>query len=188
MIPILTTTRPEHASNLLAERFRTVLVQAHYDNYTRIRFRADLVRDPRVFFGKVRSQIVKWHEQGGVLISWRRCDEREGEHDAILFAECPKSLDMLYRSCANTRSVAVVYTPPTWRPHEETIALRHAEKPEKALRQLKRVRMLRDVLADKPTLSRARLSRLLPALPGTTQSSSSPGSPAGAGRSPDRAD
>ncbi len=181
MIPIALTDAPESSANRLLRVFRTVLVQAYYDNYLRIRFRADMVRDERVFFGKVPSQIAAWHEQGGVLISWRRVDAREGPHDAILFAECPKSLDGLYRSCQFTRAVAVVYTPPTWRPHEETIARRHGQThPAKAARQLKRLGMLRDVLAEKPTFSRAYLVRLRRAQEAAPPPSSSPGSPADA--------
>lgn len=189
MIPIARTSKPESAATLLAQTFRHVLVQMHHDNHTRIRFRADLVRDERVFFGKVASQIVRWREQGGVLISWRRVDGKEGAHDALLFAESPKSLEDIYKRSLLTRSLVVVYTPPTWRPHEETIAARTQEQhPSRGVRRLKNFRILTDTLADKPILSRPYLSRLLRAPQASSRPLFAPGSREAGARSADTTD
>lgn len=184
MIPIVRTHRPESAVNLLLRRFQSVLVQAHYDNYTRIRFRADLVKDPRVFFGKVPTQIRKWHADGGCLISWRRVDGKEGESDAILFAEAPKSMEGIYAGIGLVRHLAVVYVPPTWRPHELTIRQRHADAHEaKCARQLKRLRIMRDVLDRSPLLTLDFLDRLL-ARQEASQPLSAPASLEGVARPP----
>lgn len=151
--------RPETAVNRLLRYFPRVLVQAHYDNDIRVRFRADLVKDDRVFFAKVDSQIKRWQERGGCLVSWRRVDGREGEHEAIVFSECPKSLESVYTATRFTKTLAVLYQPPTWRPHEETLRRRHGEHQSKQARALRRLAMLRDFMTAYPFLTVARLDR-----------------------------
>lgn len=159
-------------------------MQAHYDNYTRIRFRADMVRDERVFFGKVPSQIRKWRERGGCLVSWRRIDGKEGENDAILFAECPKSMDSLHSSIGFTAHLAVIYAPPTWRAHDATIAERFKDRPNKMLKATRRLDIMKAVVAEAPELTldylTRRFSRLAPSQP-----SPAPESPEGAARPSD---
>lgn len=179
MIPLVRTYRPERAVNLLLKRFRCVLVQAHYDNYTRIRFQADRVRDERVFFGKVPSQVKRWHERGGCLVSWRRVDGQEGENDAIVFAECPRSLEGIYASIGLTRHLAVVTMPPTWRIHEGTVAQRYQDSPNKLAKHTRRLTILRDMLSATPLLTRDFLDRhFSPAE--SSPPSPAPGLPAGA--------
>lgn len=159
MIPLRTTRKPEAAVNLMLKYFRHVLIASHYDNNLKIRFRPDLIRDDRVFFGKVPSQIKRWREQGGCLVSWRRVDALEGEHDAILFTECPKSLDAVSRGMALTASLAVIYLPPTWKAHEDTINARQKDAPEKRIRHLNRLKLLSSVLEDTPVLTRTFLEK-----------------------------
>src|SRR5229473_1864521 len=114
MIPLFRTRRMEAATNLLLAHFRQVLVRAAYDNYVRIRFRADDVNGGEVYFNRVPSQKKKWHEKGGALITWRN-DNREGPHDAIVFAECPKSFGLILQAIKQTRVLGVIYEPPSWR-------------------------------------------------------------------------
>lgn len=160
MIPLARCTRPEAAANLLLGTFRNVLVQAHYDNKVRIRFRADLVDAGRVFFGKVPSQIRSWRAHGGLLISWRRVDAKEGPHDAILFAECPRSIEAIYSGAHLTRHMAVVYVPPTWRLHEDTIIGRQKNAhPWKFAKHMKQFEIMRDYVRTLPALSRPYLLR-----------------------------
>lgn len=171
----------EWSANLLLEHFRLVLIRAAYDNYVRIRFRADDVEDPRLYFGKVPSQFAKWRANGGALITWRNSN-REGAHDAIIFVECPKSLKEMERASVNTRSVGVVYAPPTWRLHEQQIIKRHPHGSRKRARQLEKLALMRYFVEHLPELTRDRLRRLC-ARRGWSLSSSSPGSPAVAARS-----
>lgn len=166
----------ESAANLLVKHFRQVLVRASYENHVRIRFRADDLRDPRCFFNKVSSQRKKWEERGGALITWRD-DNREGPHDAILFVECPKSMEHLYRAQLATRTVGVVYEPPTWKPFVDLLHWRHSEHPAKLKRQLERLEIIRAFVEALPPFTPKRLSTLLRARQVSSQSSSSPGSP-----------
>lgn len=176
MIPFSTTTRAETAANRLLDHFRHVLVQAYYDNNDaqRIRFRADLVTHPRVYFGKVPSQIRQWRKTGGLLISWRRVDAKEGPHDALLFMECPKSIEGMYKGAHLTRHLAVIYVPPTWRVHEDTIIGRHKNAhPSKFQRQMKRLEIVRDYVKSLPVLTQIYLARQQRARAAQAQSSSS---------------
>lgn len=171
----------ERSANLLIEHYRTVLIRAAYDNYTRIRFRADDVDDSRLYFGRVPSQFKRWGETGGALITWRN-DNREGAHDAILFVECPKSIRMLHRATASTRNVGVVYVPPTWTPHEDQIKKRHPDGSRKRARQLEGLALVRYFVEHLPELTRRRLLRLR-ARQESSQSSSSLELPATEARS-----
>lgn len=160
MIPLYRTRRMESSANLLVKHCQRVLVRAAYDNYVRIRFRADMLKDPRCYFNKVASQRKRWDEGGGALITWRN-DNREGAHEAILFAECPKSIDALYRAAQSTAILGVVYEPPTWRQHEQQIVKRHTGKPGKLKRQMERLRIVRVFVETLPELTRPRLLALL---------------------------
>ena len=172
----------EWASNVLLERFHLVLIRAAYDNYVRIRFRADDVDEAhKLYFGRVPSQFSKWRETGGALLTWRN-DNKEGKHDAIVFVECPKSLKALERASVNTRSVGVIYEPPTWRQHEHQIIRRHPQESRKRARQLEKLALMRYFIEHLPELTRRRLDSLC-ARRGWSRSSSSRGSPAGAGPS-----
>lgn len=150
----------ESAANLLVKHCCHVLVRAAYDNYVRIRFRADDLRDPRCYFNKVPSQHKRWRETGGALITWRNSN-LEGPHDAILFVECPKSMEALHAAVQSTGKVGVIYEPPSWRQHEQQIARRHLEKPGKFKRQMKRLQIVREFVEMLPILSRPRLRSVL---------------------------
>lgn len=171
----------EWATDVLLEHFHEVLVRAAYDNYVRIRFRADDVKDPRFYFGKVPSQLAKWRKTGGALLTWRN-DNREGKHDAIVLAECPKSLTLLQRFTANTRYVGVIYMPPTWRNHEQQIIKRHPEGSRKRARLLEKLATMRYFAEHLPELTRPSLTRLC-ARRGWSLPSFSPGLSGDAARS-----
>lgn len=177
----------EWAANVLIEHIRLVLIRAAYDNYIRIRFRADDVTDPRLYFGKVTSQFLRWRETGGALITWRNNDQ-EGPHDAILFVECPKSIDAIYRSTRNTSTIGVIFEPPTWLPHEQQIQRRHKYRhPRKCERQMERLGIVREFVARLPIFTRSSLVRLL-SRSAASQSSSSLELPEGAEHSADTPD
>lgn len=164
----------ESAANLLVKHFKLVLVRAAYDNYVRIRFRADDLRDPRCYFNKVSSQRKRWHETGGALITWKN-NNLEGPHDVILFVECPKSIDAIYRAVQNTATLGVIYEPPSWRNHEQQIAKRHKDKhPRKFVRQFERLRITQAFVETLPEFSRPRLLTLLRARAASSRSLSSP--------------
>ncbi len=128
MIPVYRTSNMEQAVNMLAREFRQVLVDAYYDMRPRIRFRPDSITS-RVYFAKVPSQILSWQNTGGVIVRWSRRIV-VGPHDAVLFAECPRTIHFIDRLARDTRTVAVVYCPPTWKAHFDTIGQRAEKKKE----------------------------------------------------------
>ncbi len=172
----------ESAANLLVKHFRQVLVRACYDSHIRIRFRADKLIDPRVYFNKVPTQLRKWEKNGGVLITWKNKNQ-EGPHDAIVFVECPRRLETIVDACKNTRSVGVIYDPPTWRMFEETIQKRHAARPVKIARHMRRLAATLAFVERLPFFTQRALTNLLRSSPAAAPlSSSSPARPEGAAR------
>jgi hypothetical protein len=160
----------ESAANLLVKHYRQVLVYAAYDNYVRIRFRADKLRDPRCYFNKVLSQRRAWEKTGGALITWRN-DGKEGAHDAILFVECPKSMERLVAAISPTRSIGVIYDPPSWRQHEQQIQRRFHERPNKFKKAMSRLAVVQEFVGRLPEFNPYHLRRALEA---SVQSSCAP--------------
>lgn len=181
MIPVYKTFHVEGAVNLLIKHVRHVQVNCIYQNFVpgrdmRVRFRADLIRDERVFFGKVSSQIDRWKERGGVLICWTW--NYAISPDAVVYAECPTRMVQLWRSI-NAKSLAVVYRPRSWNPHETILRLRHQEKYEKQRRLLSELGAIKDYVEERRELTAENLRSLLARQERSRSSSlSAPESPA----------
>ncbi len=188
MIPVYRTRHPENAVTALLDSGLKVLVNCVYENYERghdmrVRFRADLVRDERIFFAKVYSQQRRWKERGGAIIAWTWAHSLAHYADAIVYQECPKSMEMLWKS-AEAGVLAVVYQPPSWIAYETILRERKAGKPKKLSIALTKWATVRDYVDGCPRLTSQSLGRLLARME-RARSSPSRGSPAGAVRSPD---
>ena len=173
----------ERAVNELTKAFRLVVVDGCCLNVPPIRFRADLVR-ANVYFSKVASQVTLWQNNGGVIVRWSRKHE-VGDYDAILYVECPRSIEQLDRHARGAQHVCVVYEPPTWRVHFETAARRYARRPESKRRTIMDgIERMRQFLNYSDRFTPACLDRLLLAhQESKSLRSSARGSPEGAGRS-----
>ena len=138
MIPVYRTQKPEKSINMLAKHFGKVLVYNHFTiSKERRRVIADKLR-PRPYFGRVETQIGLWHKNGGILISSRnQWDRTVGENDAIYFAECPRSIEMMDTIALETNYLCVVYQPLSWEPHFRMVERICREKP---IRELHRAR------------------------------------------------
>lgn len=176
MIRLFRTYGMEAAANLLLKESLTVAVRATYRNYIpsmdrRVRFRADDIKDPRVFFGKVPSQVDLWQQRGGLLVWW---NERvlETPHDVMLFAECPYGLEVITRQTVHTRHAAIVYLPPTMAAFEAVYSIRYAPLPNKLKRMREKLAIVHGVLEQCPAITPF-LARRLRA-PAPSQSSSVP--------------
>lgn len=183
MTPLFRTSQMEWSANLLAKHFRQVLVDAAYYCRPSIRIRADRLIQNRVYFDRTQSQITLWQNNGGILLRWdRRRDP--GEYEAILYSECPRSIEFLDRYAQGARWLVVVYEPREWRVHFENIRKRNVAKPPKRLRSavegLERVKQL---VESAERFTSHSLARLLLAHQGQiAPPSSSLVSPAGAAR------
>lgn len=191
MIPVYRTNHPENAVNLLLANRLRVLVNCVYDNFypgcnMRLRFRADLVRDERVYFAKVYSQQKRWKERGGALITWSWAYALAHYADAVVYQELPKSMELLWKS-AEARMLAVVYQPPSWRAYEEVIRVRKEGKPFKLSIALTKWATVRDYAEQQPMLNASTLRTLL-SRRARSQRLSAPASPEVSARSPDTTD
>jgi hypothetical protein len=174
LIPLYRTQHMEQAANLLVKHYRLVLVRAAYDNYVRIRFRADDLTDARCYFNKVESQHTSWLKNGGALITWKNTN-REGPHDAIVFVACPKSLQALSEARVSTKSLGVIYEPTSWRNHEQQLAKRFKDRhPRKHQRAFERLEYMKLFVSGLPEFTQERLYSLLPAPAAQSQSSDAP--------------
>lgn len=187
MIPFYRTPSAEDAANVLLRHFRHVRIDCTYMNVTRgldkrVRFKPDLIKDERVFFAKVPSQIKLWQERGGALICWTW--RNDIQCDAIVWAEAPKRMEALPAATGVVRTAGVIHEPLSWNAYEEIISVRHAEHPSKRRRALRSLAIIRDYVAGLPILTSQAMQRLL-ARQAASQSSPSPGSPAAAAHSPD---
>src|SRR5258708_948619 len=166
MISVYRTSDMEQAANLLGKNFRQVLVDAVYYCEPKIRIQADKLTTAQVYFDRTDSQVTRWQDSGGILIQWYR-DRAKGEYEAMLFAECPRSIALLDRYADGARWIAVVYEPPTWRVHHDTVKLRMEErKPEKCRRSLIALERVQQLVESAPALTPASLARLLLSHPG----------------------
>lgn len=180
MIPVYRTDRMEPAVDVLCEHFRQVLVISSFYNLTRIRLKADLLKEKRVWFQGTKRQVELWHERGGVFMAWN-FDLREGEHDAAFIVECPRSIEILDRMLEKTRFMAGVYIPPSWRLHQQVMENRLPRRhPVTCQRIRDKLARVIEFTETRPVLNRPAVRKLL-AGPETTQSwsSSAPESPAG---------
>lgn len=124
---ILRATKLEAAATLLAKHYPRVLVRATHGLKNPIRLRADKVKAARIYFARPRSrdsQIARWQEHGGILIS-TLFDYQEGPHDALLLVECPMSIAALSAPLKDTGTVAAIYRSPSWRAHADEIKHRY---------------------------------------------------------------
>ena len=194
MIPLYRTTRPEIAVNWLVKHFERVLVQQHpeFNDRLRIRFRADMVKGADVYFDRVPSQLIRWQERGGVLITGLRADPVKkvfGKHDAIVWSECPTRLKLLYRDLKDVTTVGVIRQRPDvlWKGYEEAIRTRRPDYPiTKQLQRIKLLYQMRAFVDALPGFSPVGLARLLRALEGELPPSRALVSCADVGLAPDR--
>lgn len=176
MIDLYKAYSMEPAVDLLAKNFRQVLVISSFYNHTRIRLRADLLKEKRIWFQGTERQIELWRQRGGVYLSWI-WDLHEGPHDAIFISECPRQIEFLDRMCRKTRVIGCVYQPPTWRIHEETIIRRYRDRPlEIQLRSVDRLERIKQLMDRLPVLTPYRVARSLAAR-AQSQSSDVPAPP-----------
>src|ERR1700681_3623437 len=119
----------------IGKHVRQVVVDAAYYAIPKIRLRPDMLNADHIYFDRTKSQVTAWQSTGGVLIRWDRktvC----GPFDALFYAECPRAIELLDRYAQEARWIVVVYQPPTWRVHFDTLAKRTAEKADRKKREM----------------------------------------------------
>ena len=110
----------ESAALRLGRRYKSLLITSVYALTTPIRFRPKLIPTLKPYLSRGNTgserQVAQWVATGGSLINYRALFERP-EHDAHLICEAPTTLDWLNTLIERTRTIAVIYRPPTWTLH-----------------------------------------------------------------------
>ena len=129
-MPNLYQTDDMEASLLhLAANNRTVIVYMRHKCNKPIRLRLNLVKDLPIELCKIwkpfaQATIERWQANGGVMIYRPHPTsnkENVPEADAMLIIEAPFSMDDYNRITRNVRQEVVVYRPPTWELHNESM-------------------------------------------------------------------
>lgn len=184
------TREPERSANWLLQRFTHVMVWCHpeFAHSLSIRFRGDMLKGDHVYFDRVKSQVERWKETGGSLITWSREDPPYkvfGRFDAIVIQECPTRATSLHTIIKNVDRVCVIYNRPNWDKFEEAIRVRRAYSPGKMVRRMDELRFMQQLVGGLPVFSRENLDRIPRAPEAESQLLSAPESPEAEARSPD---
>lgn len=111
------------------EDFTHVLVNRGYTTIRPVFFRSSKIADLPVYqwawWDKATDgQLNRWRENGGILIDRYTFSDKAGAADALVFVECPLTMNRLTKSATHIAEYSVVPRPHTWRVHEECIELR----------------------------------------------------------------
>jgi len=129
------------------QQFTHVVVNRSYQIMNPVYFKSGLIAHLPVFiyadWDKASlGQLAKWREQGGVLIDRSSSSYGIGDHDALIHVECPSAVRTLDWSRIHTEQQTVVFKPPSWRSHFETLELK--------IPSVESCRKIWDVLRDIP--------------------------------------
>lgn len=148
----------EDSALLLDRQHDRVMVRAVHFLPKPIRMRVKMLQAIRPFYlrnaPEFDKEIERWNAENGTLVNYRpfQITEPALNHDAGLVCECPMSMDALGDLTRDTKSVCVVYRPPTWRQHEETI---YVKFPPATTAK----RFVQAILATKPTQDMLRIAQ-----------------------------
>ena len=126
---IYQTDNMEAAMRRLGETNRNLLLYWNFKAVKPIRIRMNLTRDilcedARAWKPGAQATVDRWTQRGGTLI-WRphpiTAKAPVPACDAMLFTECPFQIDRFEHIIQSVRQEVVVYRPPTWQLHNETI-------------------------------------------------------------------
>ena len=133
MAEIYHTFDMENAVRALLATNPHVIIYHHYANLRRIVIRSNLLWDIEQYrcrawdsFGPLT--IEKWRENGGLMVYHPTLFDKNcpfPETDAVLFIECPLSHRDFQELAAKVKREIVIFHPPSWRLHEETVEFRN---------------------------------------------------------------
>lgn len=127
MIPLYRTNRMEDCIIALDAAHEKVMARAIHRLANPIRLRLKKLQDIRPFVARENpafdSQIEQWKEECGTLVNYRRFLKSEPtyDYDACFLCETPLSIDEIEAQSKGAKALCVLYKPPVWRAHEETL-------------------------------------------------------------------
>jgi len=123
MPEIFSTTDISASVHKAHKTYTHVLVNRSYTTIKPVFFKSELIADLPVHFyapwdrGTIGSRN-KWQKNGGVLVDQGTISKDTGERDALIFVECPLSVDRLNKSFDGTEKQVIIFMPPSWNTHE----------------------------------------------------------------------
>ena len=129
VVKIYQTHDMEAAMRRMYETNRNSVVYWRHRSNKPIRMRLNMVRDIPVeqchaWKPFAQATIERWQTRGGVMV-WRPHPLTHKAPvpacDAMLFVECPLQIDRFNASIANVKQEVIVYRPPTWKVHNDTV-------------------------------------------------------------------
>ena len=127
MIQLYKTSKMEEAALALDAQHEKVMLRAIHKLRHPIRLRVKKLQDIRPFYARndpaFDAEVERWKEECGTLINYRTYTSTEPvyEYDACMLCEAPLCVDDIDRFSRGAKSVCVIYHPPIWRAHEETL-------------------------------------------------------------------
>ncbi len=131
MIKFFKTSHMEDSIIKLDQEYDRVMVRVLRDALKPIRLKVNLIQQIRPFYARndpaFDAEIEKWKVENGTLLNYRSHFKKEAvlPHDGCFISECPISMEIIKSLTRDTEKVAVIYTPPTWRTHEELMYSRY---------------------------------------------------------------
>ena len=129
VVKLYRTDSMEAAMRHMAETNRNVIVYWRHKTIKPIRMRLNLTRDilcevAMSWMPMAQAAVDRWAQRGGVLI-WKPHPLAHRAPvpacDAMLFIECPMQIDQFNHITKDVKQEVVVYRPPTWELHNESV-------------------------------------------------------------------
>lgn len=130
-IPLYQTPDMEAAARVLIARNHYAVIHWQHTCYKRIRMRLDKLHDIPVTFVRVwdahrNEAYAQWRDTGGLMIYQPTFKvQMDIECEGMLFVECPTQSADYEKAVAHVSREVVVYRPPTWELHTETVLARY---------------------------------------------------------------
>ena len=129
MVKLYTTDDMEGAARQLVATNRNVIIYMQHRSARPIRMRMNKLKDLSIELCKAwqpmaAGVIERWSAKGGLMVYRPHPNSLKAvmpPSDAMLFIEAPYMISDFERITANVRQEVVVYRPPTWGLHNETI-------------------------------------------------------------------
>ena len=129
MVKLYQTDNMEAAARQLVDTNRNVIIYMQHRSARPIRMRMNKLKDLHIELAKAwlpfaPATIERWQAKGGLLVYRPHPNSFKAvvpACDAMLFIECPFLQTDFERITTHVKQEVVVYRPPTWELHNETI-------------------------------------------------------------------
>ncbi len=119
------TTNMEAAARTLCDTYKLVVALNWLRNSRRLALRPSALSDVQIYRvtakAKAEAEIRAWRKTGGLYLREYYGRPDYGHTQGLLFAEAPHDLECFERDSAPCTDATVIYRPPSWLDHENTL-------------------------------------------------------------------